>query len=124
RPPTADLPPDPQLADFQQAGISRSHGGTAGRWRAHCLPRDRAASRSPRTLNATTVNTMATPAARDSYGYPLSSAETPSDTIRPHSAVGGGTPSPMNEIAARVDGASPKVMVAWAMMSSRRLRSR
>src|SRR5262249_13801229 len=117
-PPPADLKLDPQLAEFQQAGGGgRTHDRAAGCGPTHCMPRDRAASRSPRTLKATTVNTMATPAARDSYGYPLSSAESPSDTIRPHSAVGGWTPSPMNEIAARSSSAYPNVMVAWAMIS-------
>src|SRR5215213_6154946 len=80
-----------QVLDLQQ-----------GRYRHRCACRGSSTSRSPspRRLNPRTARTMARPAANATCGE-VRSTNCPSESIVPQSAVGGCTPSPRNDSAAR-----------------------
>src|SRR5262249_43496336 len=75
------------------------------------VPAARVDSRSPSTLNTTTVSTIAPPAASDCCGYPLTSSELPLLTIVPQSTAGGWVPRPMNDSAAMSTNADAKATV-------------
>src|SRR5262249_23604887 len=85
----------PEVAPLQHRRGRRAGG--RGRWLVHRLPyrlRDRGSSQSrmpsPRKLNPSTTERMARPGNVATHHCSISSR--PSDTIEPHSGVGGTTP--------------------------------